>query len=209
MCLFCLGYATKGEKNDVVFWICKGEDGFWRIEVFNTMYDDHLDAMKVHYCPMCGRKLEQDQKEEVNRVREIKFRGQQIGNGEWVYGYLRVFDDGSYHITTKVERNVARHIDGKPFYTLYGVEHEVYPETVGQYTGLKDRNGVEIWEGDIVRGHRYSNGFRKEIVGRVMFGFNGWDIAGVGEYVRDTTRLTSFCEVIGNIYDNLELLEVT
>ena len=141
--------------------------------------------------------------------REIRFRGKKLDNGEWVYGSLRVIDDSSCHIETKAERILTRYIDGKPFYEIYRKEHEIDPETVGQYTGLRDKNGVKIYEGDIVKGYYYINGVKKRIVGRVVFGYNGWNISGVGHYVRDTIILTSACEVIGMIHDNPELLDVS
>jgi len=63
--------------------------------------------------------------------REIKFRGKRIDNGEWVYGYLA---------------------DNNHIYSVeLGVRVEINPETVGQYTGQKDRNSKEVFDGDIIR----------------------------------------------------------
>ncbi len=138
--------------------------------------------------------------------REIRFRGKTLYDrydhyaspepdtkeGTWVYGDLMT--EYPYHKGLTIVEN--------------GRYHEVDPETVGQYTGLKDKNGVKVYEGDVVKGYYYINGVKKRIVGRVMFGYNGWNISGVGHYVRDTITLTSACEVIGVIHDNPELLEV-
>lgn len=142
--------------------------------------------------------------------REIEFRGQCVLNGEWLYGDLEY---------SRNDKDVARiHTykeDGS-----YSRQYTVDPDTVGQYTGLKDKNDKPVYEGDIVECVSWNEYFTNPANGEVMQPFrrkmfvdyrnggfkmveqmpepmkdNEWDIICNGDIV-----------IIGNIHDNPELL---
>jgi uncharacterized phage protein (TIGR01671 family) len=127
----------------------------------------------------------------IRMQREISYRGRRIDTKERVYGYLFGSWERRYILwgTTNNEPNMI----------------EVIPETVGQYTGLHDKNGKEIYEGDILEFY--------DIHGEVRFGlhsdnvYNGWHVdVKTAETQCELNESFSFSEVIGNIHENPELL---
>ena len=132
-------------------------------------------------------------------MRTIKFRGKTRGNGKWYYGSLVYSDEINAAIYFQIGSGLVKTMDW-----VY-----VNQETVGQFSGLYDCNEKEIFEGDILK---WSNG--KMYV--VKF-WQGMFYASVEECNEGFLggfplhALTEFeegkCEIVGNIYDNTELLK--
>lgn len=143
--------------------------------------------------------------------REIKFRGKRTKNGEWVYGDLLQKNSGRKVIMTNLHTWGDNPDDVEP----YGEYITVDPNTIGQFTGLKDKNGKEIYEGDIM--FLSDRGSHKEEV-IVEHGLYGWMFYNPKTatfysdgshtyYAVENYRFmfgTGVC--IGNIHDNPELL---
>lgn len=148
-------------------------------------------------------------------MKEIKFRGKRVDNGEWVYGSL--IKDQGYGL-------------GEDIYLIHNIDrghvyrHEVDPATVGQFTGLKDKEGKEIYEGDMIKCHyskyphtskcsRY-HGCDCRKVDKVTISVIEWfqSMCNHGYRLNDkrgaTLMLTASklhtmkAEIIGNIHDN-------
>ena len=148
-------------------------------------------------------------------MREILFRGKRLDNGEWVEGYLYEHEPALVGIVS--ENDVPE--PSKWFIARTGfadcnmprpVEFvEVAPSTVGQYTGLKDKHGKRIFEGDIL-GSRYDDLYPDDVAIEVVKWFrNGWYIQQ-GENLTDALDedgVLPGSEIIGNITDNPELME--
>lgn len=128
-------------------------------------------------------------------MREIKFRGKRIDNGEWVHGY--------YLFNPFFNRAEIFSFDNERSYV-----YEVDPAAVGQYTGLKDKNGKEIYEGDIL--YCISRFDKANMV--VIFEDGEFRMVLCEKYKTYETGGGFYAircfekEVIGNIYDNPELL---
>lgn len=139
-------------------------------------------------------------------MREILFRGKRVDNGEWVYGDLIHFacNNGSVGIDNSFLVEDENKIE----------TFDVIPETVGQYTGLTDKNGKKIFEGDIIA---YQFFGEEHIDGVVKYGtFNcsccdgvfGWYLDG-GDIRRQEAEdeCVSGNYVVGNCIDNPKLLK--
>lgn len=156
-------------------------------------------------------------------MRKILFRGKRLDNGEWVEGNLFVSDtDGGTYI-----------LAGSRIVTI---EWEVDPSTVGQYTGLKDKNGKRIFEEDIIKTRKSGirtekrkgyYGYDSEGYPQKLPGYNGfyeykytcqidcyaevkYDKVNGGFYLKGSDMFVSATcnEVMGNIYDNQELISL-
>ena len=143
-------------------------------------------------------------------MREIKFRGKRIDNGEWVHGDLFQKKDG----LVAIRRNYHTWAEG-PYDLPDPSDYEdyiVYPGTVGQFTGLKDRNSKEIYEGDIVKFHFMTSNScstklfpTEKFFGKItMNKYNHWSIFSNGMEIHIENAI-KYGEVIGNIHDNPEL----
>ena len=141
-------------------------------------------------------------------MREILFRGKDA-NGKWVYGI--------YARACKIIDQTGKLSDAKDLICpMEGATNLWYVvDSVGQYTGLKDKNGIGIFEGDILESEECDGTDYRDVV---CFGrFNDDDNCGneyIGFYVKSGNYTTSllelpldkYCYVIGNIYDNPELI---
>lgn len=150
-------------------------------------------------------------------MREILFRGKRIDNGEWVEGfYVRADHHWHKHGIHKDWLICSASANGGWF-----ALHNKYPvksATVGQYTGLKDKNGKRIFEGDVLRIARTMDGMGTYYSPAIECPVNvavKWDLcAWMWETLCEDKRYITFpdawchyeCEVISNIHDNPELI---
>ena len=127
--------------------------------------------------------------------REILFRGKRTYNGKWVEGSLVVTSQCNAYIISTVE-------DKRDATVLVNqCSLNVDPETVGQYTGLTDKNGKRIFEGDIivVEGEKWCVGY-DDMRARFALFHTSWELM---------RNIPNYCEreVIGNIHDNSKILK--
>lgn len=152
-------------------------------------------------------------------MRTIKFRGKASHNGEWLYGDL-INIHGEYHILGEDDmmedgHHVTQNSD-RPTW--------VEPDTIGQFTSLYDKNGKEIYEGDILRYPAEDKFDEENFVSFEVFWHDndcadnhvGWqmdrhhfhgNICGARELSRFLPKYTKKMVVIGNIHDNSDLMK--
>lgn len=128
-------------------------------------------------------------------MREIKFRGKRLDNGEWADGFVLFSQDKSEAVIAKLTATES-------------VCETVDPATVGQFTGLHDKNGKEIYEGDVIKSEKARH-YVRYIEDQAMFVANIISKNPIVDYCSIfQTWIDKYNKVvIGNIHDNPELLK--
>ncbi|WP_407310562.1 YopX family protein [Desulfosporosinus sp. SB140] len=129
--------------------------------------------------------------------REILFRGKRVDNGELVYGYYIRYE----------HMGIVKHIIVVNWAQVYANSHKVIPATVGQFTGLRDKNGKEIYEGDILISDTYPDNILKVEYRDSSFGAYPILKGNSGVVNLHVLALNTY-EVIGNVHENPEILGV-
>lgn len=136
-------------------------------------------------------------------MREILFRGKRLDNGEWITGHLLRYGDGRARI---VPNNTDIFCFEKDESIIQTVAHRVDPKTVGQYTGFVDENGRKIFDGDILSVYN-----SKAFLFVVEWNGNQYVLKctsnGVSDNILNVIESPEDVEVVGNIYDNSELIK--
>lgn len=125
-------------------------------------------------------------------MREILFKAKRIDNGEWVEGLLTVMW-GRYHIINPNDENTA---------------YPIVSDTICQYIGLLDKNGQKIWENDVVRHYNNPSEPKHFVIGVIYWNSDNLRHERTSQYEHAKFSVLYDCvyEVIGNIFDNPELL---
>ena len=138
----------------------------------------------------------------MNTLDRALYRGKCVETGKWCIGSLNIFEDS---VTINICKVVNANI-GQP--ENIQVEMDVVPETVGQFTGLTDKNGVKVFEGDVIYiagAGLYSIFYSTPDMQWLFESANGnidWPLA-YQEVIEDIESIR------GNIHDNPELIEVS
>lgn len=136
-------------------------------------------------------------------MREIKFKGQQLSNGEWIVGDINHLSDGVY-----ISNDNGCHMA------------QVNPDTVCQFTGFTDKNGKEIYEGDVLRSDEYPFSCIEDNAYDNYFGIIEWSdeeamflltcvknpksaVRGISDGISDeiTQQKLENCEIVGSVHD--------
>jgi uncharacterized phage protein (TIGR01671 family) len=120
-------------------------------------------------------------------VREILFRGKREDNGNWITGSFHKRIDGCFIIPLPIVTSRSK----------------VIPDTVGQYTGLCDKNGKKVFEGDIIYGINWMD---RERIYQIIYEDSGFYCVNDSETYFHPDHITDMT-VVGNIHDNPELLK--
>lgn len=140
-------------------------------------------------------------------MRKVLFRGKRINSGQWVYGYYVKAKMHWHKHGIHEDFIVCNAIQNGGYFNFMG-RYAVDPKTIGQYTGLTDKNGKKIFEGDIIdtpdrlckvywfeKNAQFDLSFIRNAHNKRIINFKGIAMRDLSDY-----------EIIGNIYDNPELL---
>ncbi|QRQ99747.1 YopX family protein [Dyadobacter sandarakinus] len=140
-------------------------------------------------------------KQESKAMREIKFRGKSNADGTWHVGHI-IREKDCMLIIGLVEWMDNTEFKIKDY-------HSVHAKTVGQFSGLGDKNGIEIYEGDICRmlgGEEHDGKRELDVKGSIQFEYGAFELVTKKKVCYSLSDRYDTIEIIGNIHDNPDLL---